>query len=233
MLTIVLLPGLDGTGALFEAFASTLGRNYRVKIARYPSAEPLGYADLVEIARSSLPEDGPFVILGESFSGPIAITLAAANSLQSRCKGLVLCCSFVRNPHPVASYLKPLVGILPISAASTRMLRNILLGRFATGALRDQLANAIAQVSPSVIRSRLRNVIEVDVTAKLAALNMPLLYLRASHDYVVPRSASGFISQVKPDTRVVQLEAPHFLLQAVPDEASHVVSEFISQIEDM
>lgn len=233
MLTIVLLPGLDGTGTLFENFAIALGSDYRVKIVRYPASEPLGYPELENVARSSLPEAGSFVILGESFSGPIAVALANSCSSHGQCKGLIMCCSFVRNPYPFTSFLKPFINILPISSTSTGLLRKVLLGKFNSETLRSKLAQAIAQVSPSVIRARLRAVIEIDVSTKLAALNIPVLYLRASHDRVVPGSASKIISKLKPDVSIVQLEAPHFLLQAVPDEASQVVIDFIRQVDEL
>ena len=229
-MTLVLLPGLDGTGMLFDSFVSALGSEYQVKVVRYPSSEPLGYAELEEIARASLPQDGPFIILGESFSGPIAVSIAA--SCSSQLKGLVLSCSFVRNPYPIASYLKPFIGLLPITTTSTSKLRSIMLGKFATDALRSALANAIEQVSVPTIRARLRAVVDVDVSEKLAALNVPVLYLRASHDRIVPRAASETALRLKSDMRLAQLEAPHFLLQSAPNEAAKIVGSFVHEVGD-
>lgn len=228
-MTLVLLPGMDGTGTLFDSFVSAFaGSGNQVKIVKYSPIDPLGYIDLEEIARASLPKDGPFVILGESFSGPIAVSIAA--SCPARLKGLVLCCSFIRNPYPFTSYLKPLVELLPITGTSTSILRNILLGRFATNALRSALGKAISQVSAQVIRARLRAVVEVDVSEKLAAITAPVLYLRASDDRVVPRAASRIIMSLKPEVQLVQLEAPHFLLQSAPVEAAEIISAFVCEV---
>lgn len=230
MVTLVLLPGMDGTGTLFEAFVATLGSEFNVKVVSYPTTEPLGYPELESIARTALPSEGPFVILGESFSGPIAVSLAASCSPQL--KGLVLCCTFVRNPRPVFSVLKPFIGVLPITFAPMHVLVHLLLGRSSTAALRTSLTQALAQVSPSALRARLRAVLSVDVSAKLAEVNVPVLYLRASQDRVVPQAASKLVSQLCPSAEVVQLEAPHFLLQAVPSEAARIVAAFVREIEN-
>ena len=41
----------------------------------YPNDRPMDYADHEAVARTSLPIDRPFVLLGESYSGPIAISM--------------------------------------------------------------------------------------------------------------------------------------------------------------
>jgi pimeloyl-[acyl-carrier protein] methyl ester esterase len=74
-MTLVLLPGMDGTGQLFAPFVVALGHEFNVKVVRYPTTEPMGYAELEALARAALPEEGPFVILGESFSGPVAVSV--------------------------------------------------------------------------------------------------------------------------------------------------------------
>lgn len=230
MVTLVLLPGMDGTGTLFEAFVAALGSEFNVKVVSYPTTEPLGYPELESIARTALPSEGPFVILGESFSGPIAVSLAASCSPQL--KGLVLCCTFVRNPRPVFSVLKPFIGVLPVAFVPVHFLFHLLLGRSSTAALRTALTQALARVSPSALRARLQGVLSVDVSAKLAEVDVPVLYLRASQDRLVPQTASKLVSQLCPRTEVVQLEAPHFLLQAVPSEAARIVAAFVREVEN-
>jgi pimeloyl-[acyl-carrier protein] methyl ester esterase len=79
MVAIVLLPGMDGTGAMFAGFASSPEEEHRPIIVSYPEDQPLGYRDLEALARTFVPTNEPFILLGESFSGPIAISLAASN----------------------------------------------------------------------------------------------------------------------------------------------------------
>ena len=229
-MTLVLLPGMDGTGQLFAPFVAALGPEFSVQVVAYPTTAPLGYHELESIARAALPTEGPYVILGESFSGPIAVSLAASGS--PGLKGLVLCCSFVRNPRPVFSGLRSLVAVLPLALAPVSLLGRLLLGRFSTSALEAALAKSLSQVSPSAIRARLQAVLSVNVSAKLSTVKVPVLYLRGSRDSVVPAGASVLVANLCPGTRVVELEAPHFLLQAVPTKAAQAVGAFVREVQN-
>jgi pimeloyl-ACP methyl ester carboxylesterase len=126
--TLVLLTGMDGTGLLFQPFVEALGDvgQVEVRTIAYPAREPLDVAALTEVACAALPS-GPLVILGESFSGPIAVALAAR--CADRVQGLILCCSFVRNPRPRWSWLMPLLRRLVVGqAAAPRCKRRNLRG---------------------------------------------------------------------------------------------------------
>jgi pimeloyl-ACP methyl ester carboxylesterase len=222
-LTLVLLPGMDGTGHLFESFIAALEGEFRVIRVSYPNTGALGYGELESIARATLP-DGPYILVGESFSGPIAISLAAAPAPHLR--GLVLCCSFARNPRQAFSGLRFLVGMVPMKLAPVAVLGRLLLGRFSTRALRLALARSLTQLSASALRARLQAVLGVDVSSQLSAVKVPVLYLRASQDLLVPPSASELVAMLNPRTEIVEIEAPHFLLQAAPTEAARAVSAF-------
>ncbi|TAK85211.1 MAG: alpha/beta hydrolase [Aquabacterium sp.] len=224
MLTLVLLPGLDGTGDLFDSFIAAAGANADIRVVRYPPDQPLGYAPLEAHARAALPDAGDYVLLGESFSGPIAISIAA--SAPPGLKGVVLCCTFARCPLPALTWLGPLVSVLPVAHAPLAALDWLLAGRYSSASLRAALRSSLAQVAPEALRARLRAVMQVDVREKLSRVGLPVLCLQAAHDRTVPRAASQLILSLRPQTELVELDAPHFLLQTVPGEAWQVVSAF-------
>lgn len=226
MVTLVLLRGMDGTGDLLAPFVAAASSYIKVNVIRYPVAKVLDYDGLEAVVRAALPVDEPYVLLGESFSGPIAIALAASRPPQL--VGLVLCCTFARNPLPLMSVLRFGVGLLPMAAMPVKLLSRLLLGRFYTAAWHHALAQALAQVESSVLRARLRAVLSVDVSRQLAAVVVPTLYLRATQDGVVPRSAGQHLVETKPDIAVLELKAPHFQLQVVPEEAARSVTRFVS-----
>jgi pimeloyl-ACP methyl ester carboxylesterase len=85
-------------------------------------------------------------------------------------------------------------------------------------------------VPPSVIRKRLRAVLEADVSALLARVDVPVLYLRASEDRLVPRAISDELTAM-PRIRFVEIEGPHFLLQARPSVAAAHVHGFLREID--
>jgi pimeloyl-ACP methyl ester carboxylesterase len=219
---LVLLPGLDGTGRLFADLAASFGPDITIIVVSYPADAALGYNGLKAIVRSFLPKDKPFFLLGESFSGPVAISIAATK--PPGLLGLVLCCSFVRSPRPSLSGVGPLLSLLPVAALPLRLLSFFVLGQFSTSELRRSLADSLAQVAPSTLRARVRAALSVDVSASLAGV-----YLRASEDRVVPRSASQSVVAIAPATEIVEFCAPHFLLQVLPSDAAATIREFMRE----
>lgn len=226
--TLVLLPGMDGTGTLFGPLLDALGDGVAHIVVSYPTGKPYGYADLESLAAAALPSAGPLVLLGESFSGPIAIELAAKRPAQVQ--GLILSCTFVRNPRPGMFAFNWLTGLLP-ARPPMALLGHVLFGRFATPELRRLLHQALDQMSPAVMRARLQAVLHADATAALARVRVPVLYLRASEDRLVPPSASARITALCPHARILAVEGPHCLLQAVPREAAKAISGFLDEID--
>src|SRR5690349_20385434 len=92
---LILRPGLNGTGVMFRPLLAQLPPEVRAKVVAYPTSELLTYADLLPRVLAELPA-GPFVLLGESFSGPLS--LMAAATCPPGLRGVILCASFVRNP---------------------------------------------------------------------------------------------------------------------------------------
>lgn len=228
MTTLVLLPGMDGTGLLFGPLVDALAGKLQVHVVRYPSAAPAGYSELERVAEACLPTEGPLILLGESFSGPIAISLAAKHA--GRVAGLILCCTFVRSPYPSFSKLSSLAALAPVRWVPTGVAAAMLLGRFETPQLRAALGEALAAVSAHALRSRLKAVLSVDAASALSRISAPILYLVASEDRVVPTSAGDAIHAIQPAVRVVQIAGPHCLLQAAPAEAARVIRQFVEAV---
>jgi pimeloyl-[acyl-carrier protein] methyl ester esterase len=226
MVTLVLLPGMDGTGDLFAEFVTALANNFKAAVIRYPKDEVLGYEDLIEFVRARLPVTEQFILVGESFSGPVAISLAAAH--PPGLIGVVLCCTFARNPLPIFGPLRNAINFLPISSKASGLISPLLLGWSSSTLLRARLRSALDRVSVNTLRARLRAVLEVDCSEKLKQVHVPVLYLQASNDRIVPPSAMQHILTLKPDTRMVTLPGPHLLLQSIPKLAADEVMAFSS-----
>jgi pimeloyl-[acyl-carrier protein] methyl ester esterase len=219
--TLVLLPGMDGTAGLFDPLLKALGTQWPVHCLRYPTNQAMGYAELTMLVRSELPKNEPYVLLGESFSGPIAIALAS--EADSNLLGLILCCTFARNPRPVLSVFRSLINAMPKTMLPTLVVSHLLLGKFATPVLRLAVERAVLQVDPEVMKYRLNAVIDINVTTQIAAVKVPTLYLRAKHDRLVPPAAAQLICQLNPSIKLVEINAPHCLLQTVPLEVAKII----------
>jgi pimeloyl-[acyl-carrier protein] methyl ester esterase len=106
----------------------------------------------------------------------------------------------------------------------------VLLGKFATPRLRDLLGRAIAVVRSEVWRSRLAAVMAIDVEKLASEIQVPLFYLRARQDRLLPRRASELILRAVPSARIVDVDGPHFLLQAKPAESAAQIRRLLREL---
>jgi pimeloyl-ACP methyl ester carboxylesterase len=219
---------MDGTGIELSDFVAALAPELDAIVVTYPNDRPMGYAGHEAVARMSLPVDRPFVLLGESFSGPISISIAASG--PPGLIGLVLCATFARNPRPALGWLRPLVRFIPTRVPAA-VPGWFLLGRSSTKRSHRALTDALAKISPAAFRERLRSIIDTNISAQLAKVQVPVLYLRATRDRIVPPSVSLEIAQANPTTSIVDVESPHLLLQTAPTSAARNVKHFVAQIK--
>lgn len=226
MTVLVLLPGMDGTGELFAPFEAKLRVPF-VRIA-YPATASMDYLQLVEYVRQRLPVGQRFVLLGESFSGPVAIGVAAQR--PPLLAGLVLCCTFARTPHLWTRHLHKLAGLLPWPPPRFAVQR--LLCSHATALpVRDSLDDVLRRVPGPTIRHRLRCVLAADAVTELMDVQVPVLCLRAKSDRLVPPSAGELILRHVPRGRLEALAGPHLLLQTAAPEAARAVEAFMSELD--
>jgi len=226
MATLFLLPGLDGTGELFVGFTAAL-RGHEVRIIDYPRDRAMSYSALEEYVRERLPRDQDYFLLAESFSGPIGISIAARSS--ARLKGLILCGSFAANPLPALGPLATLFGYLPAVRVPATWTAPWLYEGRETPELRRAHADAMAKVSREVIHARVSAVLAVDNRPLLSRIKVPMIYLRAKADRLIPEAAGRVIVELCPDTGWVEIDAPHFLLQTEPEACARVVEKFCAR----
>lgn len=227
---LVILPGLDGTAALHAQFVACLGGVFGpVAVLRYPPDEALDYAALEVLVRAGLPRDVPFVLLGESFSGPIALSIAA--DPPANLVGVVLSTTFARTPLPFISPLAPLARFAPVRALPLALLSWWLLGRWATPALNVALERALLEVHPAVLRQRAALAMQADVSAVLARIGVPVLYLRAKNDRLILPGAGDRILSVIKHATIKEIAGPHLLLQACPSSAARAVRDFVEGLQ--
>ena len=225
---LVLLPGLDGTGKLSDAFVTALGPSFAVVPISYPARERLSYRALTDRLRPTLPENEPFLLLAESFAGPLAVALASAR--PPGLQGLILCASFACSPHPFLASFAAFTQLIPFhSGFATACAARLLLGKSSTPERRHLVRSALLNVAPGVLAHRLAEVASVDVTGHLSGLGMPLLYLQATEDRLVPRSAGRLVASLAPQAEIVRIDGPHALLLAQPVACAAAVTTFDKQ----
>lgn len=223
-LRLVLLPGLDGSGLLFSPFVSALAPDTRVAIIDYPPRE-LRYEELVSHVAERVGNEDPYIIVAESFSGPIALKLAAQRPRGLR--GLVLCATFT---SLAGTYLQAAASVAPwISPRAIPMaaLSWLLMGGWATAELRAALRRSLSESPPQVLRARALAALSVDASREAQMLTVPVLFLRPGSDRLIPASAYDWAAGGIRDVVVRTIDGPHFILQANPAACAREIAQFV------
>ncbi len=225
---LVLIPGLDGTGQLFEPFLSALPPGIETTVVSFPHEQILNEHEIFACIRNVIPWNRTFTLLGESTSGPIALRFAAAQF--QNVSGLILVSSFVSDPIAASAnwataflsrpwFQKP---VTPVS------VRKHLLGRLATDDLVGKAVQALRTPWPEVLGSRIEYMRRRDARETLQAWPKPILYLQGDEDAFISQASVDEVTAVNPAVEVVTLSGPHLLLQANPSGAAQAVAKFVN-----
>jgi pimeloyl-ACP methyl ester carboxylesterase len=225
MANLVILPGLDGTGARFADFIRAIAPAVDARVIPFPTDEPLGYAQLETLVRRALPSDRRFVLLAESFSGPLAIRIGA--DPPRGLAGVILCGTFAKNPYPWLRLMGPLAVRLPVKSLPRWVRAPLMWGSGNPRRAPPRGQRAISAVTSPVIRRRIGEVLSVDETARLGAIELPILVLIAARDRLLPRAAAHLLLQSLPLAQFEEIDGPHLLLQSRPSECAVPVLRFV------
>jgi hypothetical protein len=216
---IVLLPGMDGTGTLFNTFVGLLPDGIDAKIVPYPKDRPMSYAELAELVNGVLPRNTPYVIIAESYSGPVASILAAhpvGNLL-----GVVFVSSFVAFPcGRIGPWIANMVPVVLFRGrAPAWVLRWLLMDSATPRETVFAPQDAIASVRPEVLTRRLRDALNADFAVTLKHCTVQIVYLLSGSDRLLGSRGLRGLLAARADIETVKIDGPHFLLQCAPESS--------------
>lgn len=225
---VLVIPGLDGNPALWQDVADTA----------LVGLQPLWFdhsADRAEdglegLARRALAVldaatsgTGAAYVCGESFGGPVALTLA--RRYPERVRGLLLFSTFAHHPARLT---------LGLGVAASRLLSDALTRRFLALTHPLTLAQALGSDAPwhvrrtylrralgdvAAYRAKCELALHFDARPWLHEVHVPTLILAGSDDTVVPRSAGERLAAGLPRVRFHVIPGRHL---AWCERASHV-----------
>ena len=225
---LVFMPGLDGTGISFEPLSKFLPADIVTTVVRYPADKLLSFEETVAFAYDQIKGEQD-VVLAESFSGPVAISLIASGRLKV--KGLILCATFAKAPRQtVLKMLRWLPLELGLRLPFQSLLLRLMLGdRKAIDTLLPIWQRLKTTVPARTLAHRIRLLSLVDVRHLLSELTIPCWYIQATEDRLLPSSVLDFV-QAMPHLVVKRLTGPHFILQTEPEASSAIINEFTDLI---
>lgn len=199
-------------------------------VVQFPTAGANEYADLLRLVRSALSRTPECILLGWSFSGPLA--LMAAQAEPDKIRGVILASTFVRPPRPVYAALR--WGAVAPAIHLIRACRRlpVWLSRRSNDRLRRDKTETWKRVQSRVLAARIQALLKIDARDLLRGCRQPVLCLAGNDDGIVPRHNVEEIVRWKPSIRVSRIEGKHFAVYTNPEGAAAAVSEFMMECAD-
>lgn len=212
---VLVLPGLDGGASLSTAYRAALAEQ-AIDAHAIEYGADARYDALLAKVRSAV-AGPPCWVVAESFSGPIAIRLAAEP--PDALRGVLLVATFARAPAPrlLRAFAEPMSRAGPPPGFA---IRRLMID--ADGDSRP-VAEAIRAANPTAMAERVRQVLAVHEREPLARPRVPVHIVRASHDRLV--AARRCASAERPDLPCTVVEGPHLLLHTRPRELCSITRE--------
>jgi pimeloyl-ACP methyl ester carboxylesterase len=227
-LPLVLLPGLHGSVRLFDELVARLREatpRRKFLPLPLPTDTPQDYPALRDHFVGRLEKLGPFALLAESFSAPLALHLAASPRLSVG--RMILAGAYCAAPRCAAFRLLPLRRMFSLNPPKPAV-RHFLVGKNASEDLVETVRTEIQAVRGGVLAERVRVALalkESDLPPADPAI--PTLLLQARHDALLPQKARAALESHLPDARVVRIDAPHLLLQTAPDRCAEAIGKLL------
>jgi pimeloyl-[acyl-carrier protein] methyl ester esterase len=227
--TLVLLPGMDGTGNLFANFVSELPKTVNVITVAYPSQRFLPYPELVSWLNEIVPKDGAFAIVAESYGTPLAVKFASTH--PPNLIGIALTVGFISNPvrrwWPLP---KMLARPLFFRFRPPDFLHEFFIaGSHVPESLKQAIRHTVRSVNPEILAKRARACIDCDARNEIRQVRVPLLFLQATRDRLVGKECMDEIKRLHPETITISIRAPHLLLQSEPRVAAKIIMQFLDE----
>ena len=225
---LVLMPGIDGTGIFFRPLLGALPHDTPSSVITYPADETLSLAEYAGFVRGQLPGND-VVLVAESFSGLVALMLL--HDLPGNVKGVVFSATFAEPLHHLLISTAVLIPGLPslIKRLPPPLLSHYLFAPCADRVLEHLLREVLPRLSPGAIKNR-AGLIARGYPFPEERFSIPVLYLQASGDRVVPQKAARWFARHFNEFELARFDAPHCLLQTRPGECADRIVRYVDRI---
>jgi len=221
---LVMLPGLDGTGLLFENLAQELSRKFEVTIISFEDVSGQSYQQQAAEVAEQLKNDCIFII-AESYSGPIAYALTQLLK-PNQISGIVFLASFISRPSPIAYMAHLIPSVLFKENRFTRKsLTYFGFNSHYESQLISAVFNSINMANKIKLRNRLHNIATLQKAHNI--ISIPVTYIRPSKDRLVSRQAVNDLAKNCINYNEVSVSGGHFIAQLKPKECAEVICKAV------
>ncbi|HEY6529232.1 MAG TPA: hypothetical protein VIZ65_11100 [Cellvibrionaceae bacterium] len=221
---LVLLPGMDGTGVLFNRLAPVI--EFTCQIIALPLGANQSYAFLTTYISSQLPAE-EFILLAESFSGPIAAGIAGLNN--PNLKALIFIATFLTPPLPELLFC---ARFLPLRALVKLPLALFFIQRFLLGHQYPigEFILVLASVGQTELSARLSALKRLKADETTSDCQLPTMYLAAQKDCLVAPKHLNLFKEHFPNLTTFVVPGTHFLVQSNPVACAEKINTFVKSV---
>ncbi|MGE5246605.1 MAG: alpha/beta fold hydrolase [Betaproteobacteria bacterium] len=210
---VVLVPGMDGTGQLFYRQTPSLAHAFRVAtyaLRNDTASMDALVADLAHVIDTVAPVERRAIVIGESFGGALALSLALAQ--PERVDALVILNSF---PYfaPQARLIAAIAALSAMPWGAMSLVRRMTAFRMHSPHTHRQELRRFLELTALASRegyiNRLRILRQYDVRDRLHDLRVPTLFLASDRDHLVPSVPQALEMAARVPGAVVRVLAGH------------------------
>jgi 3-oxoadipate enol-lactonase len=187
---VVLVPGMDGTGRLFYRQAPLLARSHRVATYRLrddAAGMDVLVEDLARVIEAMRVAGEPVTVIGESFGGTVALSLALAR--PDLVAALVVINSFPRFVPQLRLHLA-ILALRVMPWETMPLVRRFTAFRLHSAHTHRAEIRRFLELTRATTRegyiARLRILTRYDARARLGEIRAPTLFLASERDHLVP-----------------------------------------------
>jgi surfactin synthase thioesterase subunit len=226
---LVLLPAFDGTGLMFDPFIRELKNRFETMVISYPVSGPQDYPTLAQYIRRQIPANEQYILLGESFAGPLVYEIALADT--KNCRAAVFVATYLTNPSPL--FLKVLSAlparVISWFVSNRLVVRLLTLSHLATSGVAKAIAENFATVEATAVKQRLKSIGSLPANPQ-SAVKLPCFYLQAGKDRLVPARKLSDFRRLCSALEVRQVEGGHFILQENPGACAVDIASMLKAV---
>jgi pimeloyl-ACP methyl ester carboxylesterase len=180
-------------------------------------------SDYAKLIANFIPETKPFVIVGHSMGGAIAIELSL--TFPNRLLGMVLVCTGAKlkvDPDILES--------LTLGKVPTGMLENL----FGDSYRYDKMPNIMDEmnkVSPQIYQADYSACNKFNRVNDLRSINIPVQIIASEEDKMTPLKFAEFLNQNISDSKLVTIKgAGHMCMIEKPHEVTNAIIDFLKNL---
>lgn len=223
---IILLPGLDGTGHLFEELMKQLPNDWDTTIYSYDHIDAESFINQAVEISTKINND--VFIIAESYSGRVAYELCQL--LGARVKGVVFLASFISRPSQMSRLTKYIPSFLFRANILSRWAL-YLVGFSASGSRTrvNPVFESLGLANKAKLNSRLRNIASLHEAVSL--IECPVTYIKPTIDLLVSNKAITHLESRCTTFKEVEISGGHFIAQSNPIACGKAIRDAFNTIQ--